>query len=212
MPGSPSSASTAIRGRALSPHRRLFSLEHRWGERARDIVARTLSRPRARLASACGDLLISCAVATTSAAACGIRFVCRRVTGEEIPTEATISPCDRGSAPRCSAVFDVLGIVERESLDANPPAHTAKRRQRGDRVARVGAQRAAKKLLSALRSKSASSALPCAVQWSGANSPVCPAGDHLASRDVMVDKEHLTALAHAKCDVSPSFVVQIAQC
>src|SRR5687768_11867461 len=38
-------------------------------------------------------------------------------------------------------VFDVLGIVERESIDANAAAHADKRRQRGDRIARVGAQR-----------------------------------------------------------------------
>ena len=120
------------------------------------------------------------AVFFTSAAARATPRVCSRVSGDEMPTDATISPC--GS--RIGAATQRTSSMYSPSSSANPStrtcAHDAREtRHRPTRRARVDLQRRAARAdpAGALRSQSASSALPCAVQCSGANSPVCPATD-----------------------------------
>src|SRR5688572_13471412 len=95
-------------------------------------------------------------------------------------------------------VFDVLGIVERESLDANAAAHAAKRHQRGDRIAGVGAQRRpSKQAPERLAVEVGKQRLAVRRAMERCELARLPGnGDHLAGRNVMVDKEDLATLAY----------------
>jgi hypothetical protein len=65
-------------------------------------------------------MLIACAAALTSAAARAIRLACSRVTGDEMPTDATISPC--GS--RIGAATHLTSAMYSPSSMANPSVRT----------------------------------------------------------------------------------------
>ena len=125
--------------------------------------------------------------------------VCSRVTGDEMPTEATISPCgSRIGAATHLHFLDVLPIVDRESVDADLRADAGETRHRLHRPAGVDLQRLASEQVregGQIAVGEQRLAVRGAVQRR-VFSRLSGDGDDLPRRDLMVDEEHLDALAN----------------